>query len=88
MLIHPFLRRFVVVRNNSKTSSKTTKFRYFFDKLNRVTRIISTYTRNQRNASIDNLLYSRKQLQLLIVGQSWTLSSRSCEKNSIRMMGQ
>ena len=77
MLVHTFLRRFVVVWYDSKSSSEATKVCYFFDKLDRVTRIIGTYTRNQRNTSINNLLYSRKEFQLLIVGQGRTLSSRS-----------
>ena len=46
VLVHTFLGWFIVVRNNRKTSCKTTKLSYFFDELDRVTCVICTNTRN------------------------------------------
>ena len=77
VLIHSFLRWFVVVRDDSQSCCKATKSIYFFHELNRVASFIGSDTSDQRNSTIDNLLNGRKELQFLIVGQSWTFCSRS-----------
>ena len=77
MLIHTFLGWFVVVRNDSQSCCKATKSIHFFDELDRIAGFISSDTSNQRNSAINNLLYSCKELQFLIVGQGWTFRSRT-----------
>ena len=77
VLIHSFLGWFVVVRDDSQSCCKATKSIHFFNELNRVAGFIGSDTSDQRNSTIDNLLNSRKELQFLIVGQSWTFRSRS-----------
>ena len=68
VLIHSFLRWFVVVRDDSQSCCKATKSIHFFNELNRVAGFIGSDTSDQRNSTIDNLLNSRKELQFLIVG--------------------
>ena len=71
MLIHAFLRRFIVIGYNGQTGRKTTKFIHFFDEFDRIARFVGTDTGNQRNTPLDNLDTSRRYYREIITTRNY-----------------